>query len=262
MASATSSIIGTHVRDPGADVGQTAAAAAALPHPAQPQPVLDRPGLGGNVRAALADPDATDVLLDEATKTPQAIDAQVQAGQPLTAEQRRYITEFANIAGTDALTAIPRLADFGVQAGADRAEAAVAGTLSALTNPTLGGTADVAQLPAVLRTLTEDPLSAVDDPGRRGDLLQQLDALPRYEGVNQLLGATAVPLGEQFSVTAGQQALKSSSRSATANRTPMSRRWRPRRPTHSSGSPMPGPWAPTRPGRTPLTATRMPSTSG
>ena len=97
-----------------------------------------------------------------------------------------------------------------MQAGADRAEAAVAGSLSALTNPTLGGTADVAQLPAVLRTLTEDPLSAVDDPGRRGDLLQQLDALPRYEGVNQLLGATSVPLGEQFSVTAGQQALKTS----------------------------------------------------
>ncbi len=162
------------------------------------------------LRAALADPDATDVLLDEATKSLQAIDAQVRAGQPLTAEQQRYITEFANIAGTDALTAIPRLADVGVQAGADRAEAAVAGTLSALTNPTLGGTADVAQLPAVLRTLTEDPLSAVDDPGRRGDLLQQLDALPRYEGVNQLLGATSVPLGEQFSVTAGQQALKTS----------------------------------------------------
>ena len=162
------------------------------------------------LRAALADPDATDALLDEATKSLQAIDAQVRAGQPLTAEQQRYITEFANIAGTDALTAIPRLADVGVQAGADRAEAAVAGTLSALTNPTLGGTADVAQLPAVLRTLTEDPLSAVDDPGRRGDLLQQLDALPRYEGVNQLLGATSVPLGEQFSVTAGQQALKTS----------------------------------------------------
>ena len=140
----------------------------------------------------------------------QAIDAQVQAGQPLTAEQQRYITEFANIAGTDALIAIPRLADIGVQAGADRAEAAVAGTLSALTNPTLGGTADVAQLPAVLRTLTEDPLSAVDDPGRRRGPPAATRRPARYEGVNQLLGATSVPLGEQFSVTAGQQALKTS----------------------------------------------------
>jgi hypothetical protein len=162
------------------------------------------------LRTALADPDAADVLLDEATATVQALDAQVRAGQPLTAEQRRYLTEFADIAGTDTLLAISRQADVGVQAGADRAEAAVAGTLSALTNPELGGTADVAALPAVLRTLTDDPLSAVDDPGRRTDLLHQLDALPRYEGVNQLLGATSVPLGDQFSVTAGQQALKTS----------------------------------------------------
>ena len=86
----------------------------------------------------------------------------------------------------------------------------MAGTLSALTNPELGGTADVGALPAVLRTLTDDPLSAVDDPGRRTDLVHQLEALPRYEGVNQLLGATSVPLGDQFSVTAGQQAIKTS----------------------------------------------------
>ena len=162
------------------------------------------------LRAALADPDAKDVLLDDATTTLQALDAQVRAGHPLTAEQQRYITDFANIAGTDALVALPGLADTGVQQGADRAEAAVAGTLSALTNPELGGTADVAALPAVLRTLTDDPLSAVDDPGRRTDLVHQLEALPRYEGVNQLLGATSVPLGDQFSVTAGQQAIKTS----------------------------------------------------
>jgi hypothetical protein len=162
------------------------------------------------LRAALADPDAKDVLLDDATTTLQALDAQVRAGHPLTAEQQRYITDFADIAGTDALLALPGLADTGVQQGADRAEAAVAGTLSALTNPELGGTADVAALPAVLRTLTDDPLSAVDDPGRRTDLVHQLEALPRYEGVNQLLGATSVPLGDQFSVTAGQQALKTS----------------------------------------------------
>ena len=62
----------------------------------------------------------------------------------------------------------------------------------------------------MLRTLTDDPLSAVDDPGRRTDLVHQLEALPRYEGVNQLLGATSVPLGDQFSVTAGQQAIKTS----------------------------------------------------
>ena len=162
------------------------------------------------LRAALADPDAKDVLLDDATTTLQALDAQVRAGHPLTAEQQRYITDFANIAGTDALVALPGLADTGVQQGADRAEAAVAGTLSALTNPELGGTADVGALPAVLRTLTDDPLSAVDDPGRRTDLVHQLEALPRYEGVNQLLGATSVPLGDQFSVTAGQQAIKTS----------------------------------------------------
>ncbi|HEX5811533.1 MAG TPA: hypothetical protein VFY38_05505 [Pseudonocardia sp.] len=162
------------------------------------------------LRAALADPDAKDVLLDDATTTLQALDAQVRSGHPLTAEQQRYITDFANIAGTDALVALPGLADTGVQQGADRAEAAVAGTLSALTNPELGGTADVGALPAVLRTLTDDPLSAVDDPGRRTDLVHQLEALPRYEGVNQLLGATSVPLGDQFSVTAGQQAIKTS----------------------------------------------------
>jgi hypothetical protein len=162
------------------------------------------------LRMALADPDAADVLLDDATKTLQAIDAQVRAGHPLTAEQQRYITEFANVAGTDALIAVPRLADVGVQAGADRAESAIAGALSALTNPELGGTADVNALPPVLRTLTDDPLSAVDDVGRREDLLNQLEALPRYEGVNQLLGATSVPFGDQFAVTAGQQALKTS----------------------------------------------------
>ena len=38
------------------------------------------------LRAALTDPDAADVLLDEATSTLQALDAQVRAGQPLTAE--------------------------------------------------------------------------------------------------------------------------------------------------------------------------------
>ena len=87
------------------------------------------------LRAALADPDAKDVLLDDATTTLQALDAQVRAGHPLTAEQQRYITEFANIAGTDALVALPGLADTGVQQGADRAEAAVAGTLERADQP-------------------------------------------------------------------------------------------------------------------------------
>ena len=162
------------------------------------------------LRSALADPDASDVLLDEATRTAQGIDAQLRAGQPLTAEQQRYLTEFANAAGVDALAAIPGFADREVQQGADRAEAALAGTLSALTNPALGGTADPAALPAVLRTLTDDPLAAADDPARRAELIPALDALPRYEGVNQLLSATTVPLGEQFGVTAGQQALRTS----------------------------------------------------
>jgi len=160
------------------------------------------------LRTALADPDAADVLLDEATRALQGIDAQLRAGQPRTAEQQRYVTEFADAAGVDALATVPGFADRGVQQGADRAGAALAGTLSALTNPALGGTADLAALPAVLRTLTDDPLAAADDPARRDELVPALDALPRYEGVNQLLSATTVPLGEQFGVTAGQHALR------------------------------------------------------
>ena len=60
------------------------------------------------LRAALADPDAKDVLLDDATKTLQAIDAQVSAGHPLTAEQQRYITDFAEHRGHGRADRAPR----------------------------------------------------------------------------------------------------------------------------------------------------------
>jgi hypothetical protein len=50
----------------------------------------------------------------------------------------------------------------------------------------------------------DDPLSAVDDPGRRADLLHQLDALPRYEAAGRQLVASAQdPYGWRAAVGKG-----------------------------------------------------------
>jgi hypothetical protein len=128
------------------------------------------------LRAALADPDAKDVLLDDATTTLQALDAQVRSGHPLTAEQQRYITDFANIAGTDALVALRPGRHRRRPAGADRAEAACGRRRWARCQSELGGTADVGALPACCAPHRR-PLVRVDDPGRRGPGAQ-LEALP------------------------------------------------------------------------------------
>jgi hypothetical protein len=163
---------------------------------------------GELLRAAVADPDAADVRADQATATLQGIATQVQSGQPLTPAQRSFVSAFADAAGADALAAIPGLADRGVQAGADRAEAALAGSLSALTNPDLGGTADVAALPAALRTLTVDPFASVGPETGPHDFQAVTDTVPRYEGLSRLLGATTVPLGTDFGTVVGQQAVR------------------------------------------------------
>ena len=90
--------------------------------------------------------------------------------------------------------------------GAGRLLAAVALVL-------LAGCTSGAPTPAAPPTVDSpavDPLSAVDDPGRRADLLHQLAALPRYEETGRLLAADPVPLDEQVAIDTGRQALRTS----------------------------------------------------
>jgi hypothetical protein len=90
--------------------------------------------------------------------------------------------------------------------GAGRLLAAVA--LVLLAGCTSGAPTPAA--PPTVDSPTVDPLSAVDDPGRRADLLQQLAALPRYEETGRLLAADPVPLDEQVAIDTGRQALRTS----------------------------------------------------
>jgi trimeric autotransporter adhesin len=181
-----------------------ATAAAATP----PDPALSTAAADAELlRAGVADPKVADEMVDRATARLQEIAAQVEAGQPMTAQQQEYVRQFVVTAGPGALSALAVLIPFGPKDGARRARAAVATSLSAFTDPNLRTSTNDDPLPDALRILLDDPFAPLYELPSTGPSQALADRVAQYEGMTRLLEESAVPVGSAFGEAAARRAL-------------------------------------------------------
>jgi hypothetical protein len=146
-------------------------------------------------------------MVDRATARLQDIAAQVEAGQPMTAQQQEYVRQFVVTAGPGALSALAVLIPFGPKEGARRARAAVATSLSAFTDPNLCADTNDDPLPDALRILLDDPFAPLYELPSAGPSQALADRVGQYEGMTRLLAESAVPVGSAFGEAAARRAL-------------------------------------------------------